>query len=399
MNELKIFSALGAVIFVLLLGAMWRGLFGQEDPQAMMAEQIAPVSASVADLDGRLATAQAQFDEQLATLQGAMDSKLADLQESMDGKLAGVQAALDTLSAQAAEGLAEDDLAALRTRLEELAMQSGELSAMVASLGSAPAETPPADPEPEVSQAAAPAPEPAADEGEPGLMPGQTALFDEGSVRVFISRLDPGSESLRASINGERKTLRAGIGRTVAAASGHCRITLDGVSGNGALVSALCGDDLPAAEGISAGETAMLNEGSLRVFASRVTEDAARLSANGTDLVLDAGDRATVMVGEESCRLTLAQVDRGHAQVGADCTDAVWQSDELVAGEAAILGDGAARVFVSFVQPDGAARIAVNGLALSTARGGETREMADNCDLTVADVGRSAAQFNFACYN
>ncbi len=379
---------------------MWRGLFGQDDPKAMMAEQIAPVTASVEALDGRLAEAQARFDGQLAEMQGDMEARLAAVQEAMDGKLAGLQGALDGLSDQAAGALAEEDLAGLRARVEELALQSGELSAMVAALGSgvAPSEAPAAT-EMASAPATAAAEEVEEEPGAPGLMPGQTALFDEGSVRVFVSRLDPGTDSLRASINGERKTLREGIGRTVAAANGHCRITLDGVSGNGALISALCGDELPAAEGISAGETAMLNDGSLRVFASRVTEDAARISANGNDLFLDAGDRATVMVGEESCRVTLAQVDRGHAQVGAECTDAVWHSEELLAGEAAILGDGAARVFVSFVQPDGSARIAVNGLSLSTARGGETTEMAENCDLTTQDVSRRAAQFSFACYN
>ncbi|MDD9717426.1 hypothetical protein PVW48_11760 [Dinoroseobacter sp. PD6] len=346
------------------------------------------MTEAVADLESRLNAVQSRLDGELVKVQDAMDSRLADL-----------QGAVDALVDQASGALAEEDLAALRIRLEELAMQSGDLSEMVAALGAA--SPPEKTLAPATEQASAPADEPAEEEapGAPGLMPGQTALFADGAVRVFVSRLDPGTNSLRASINGDRKTLREGIWRTVASGDGHCRITLEGLSRNGASISALCGDELPAAEGISPGETTILNDGSLRVFASRVTEDAARLSVNGENVFLAAGDRATVMAGAQSCRLTLAQVDRAHATVGAECTDAVWQSAELGAGEAAILGDGAARVFVSLVQPDGTARIAVNGLALSTAQSGQTTAMADNCDLTVSDVFRRAAQFSFACYN
>jgi hypothetical protein len=388
LEDKKIFAAFGAVIGILLVFAVGRGLSGGDDTAALLDARTAPLTEAVADLESRLNAVQSRLDGELVKVQDAMDSRLADL-----------QGAVDALVDQASGALAEEDLAALRIRLEELAMQSGDLSEMVAALGAA--SPPEKTLAPANEQASAPANEPAEEEapGAPGLMPGQTALFADGAVRVFVSRLDPGANSLRASINGDRKTLREGIWRTVASGDGHCRITLEGLSRNGASISALCGDELPAAEGISPGETTILNDGSLRVFASRVTEDAARLSVNGEKVVLAAGDRATVMAGAQSCRLTLAQVDRGHATVGAECTDAVWQSAELGAGEAAILGDGAARVFVSLVQPDGTARIAVNGLALSTAQSGQTTAMADNCDLTVGDVSRRAAQFSFACYN
>lgn len=399
MEDKKIFAGFGVVIALMFVFALFRGFGDASDVEDMMAGKVEPLNEAVEALDGRLAEAQASFDGQLADMQSAVDQQVAAMQQSMDDRLSELQGILNGLSETASEGLADDDLAAVQSRLDELAMQSGELSAMIAELGAG-GSIPDNAPEPPVARTEPAATAPTASEpGAPGLMPGETALFAEGSVRVFVSRLDAQTDSIRVSINGDRKTLREGIGRTLSAADGFCRVTLDGVSNNGALISAVCGDDLPPAEGISAGETAILNDGGLRVFASRITEDTGRLSVNGAQVDLDAGDRATIMTGDQSCRLTLEQVDRGHAQVSADCTDDVWVSDMISAGEAALLGDGAARVFVSFVMPDGSARIAVNGLSLSTARDGETTEMAENCDLTVADVSRQAAGFSFACYN
>lgn len=395
MEDKKVFAGFGVVIALLFVVALARGVFDPGDVEDMVAGKIAPVNDAVAALEGRLAESETAIDGRLAELQSGLDQQLSEVQQSMEGRLASLQTALEALSERAQAGLDEGDMEEVRARLEELAMQSGELSAIVAALGAGGELPMQAAPE----TAAVPIVPAAADPGEPGLMPGQTALFSDGNLRVFVSRLDAHTDSLRASVNGERKTLRQDVGRTVPVGDGHCRIMLDGVSDNGALISAVCGDDLPPAEGISAGETALLQDGALRVFASRITEDTARLSANGAEVTLDAGDRATLMIGERSCRLTLEQVDRGHAQVSAECTDDVWLSDMMTAGEAAMLGDGAARVFVSFVMPDGSARIAVNGLALSTVRDGDTAAMADNCDLTVEDVSRRAAGFSYACYN
>ncbi|ARE39407.1 Flagellar hook-length control protein FliK [Rhodovulum sp. P5] len=67
------------------------------------------------------------------------------------------------------------------------------------------------------------------------------------------------------------------------------------------------------------------------------------------------------------------------------------------AGETALLGDGAARVFVSRVAAD-AARVAVNGFDTTTLTVGETAAVGDGgCSVTLDAVGAGKASFSYAC--
>lgn len=152
--------------------------------------------------------------------------------------------------------------------------------------------------------------------------------------------------------------------------------------------------------GIGAGETAMLADGAVRVFVSRVMNDAARLSVNGALQTVAVGD--SVSAGD--CEVTLDAAGGGKAAVSARCggaTDAQPgetgdASGGLRPGETAILADGALRVFVSGVTGDGAARIAVNGVETATVQAGESVE-ADDCTVTVAAVGDGRVALDGTC--
>lgn len=380
MDEKKILAGIGVVVVGLFLIAVLRG--DPEKPvdvKAMIAQELAPVNDAVA---------------------------------ALDTKISGVQGALDTLSAQSSDAVARADLDSVQSSIDEVSQQSGALSAQLddlrqsveqvkseaqqAQVQAAPSAPAPAA-APEAAETTANPQASVADAGPDGLTPGQTAVFADGGLRVFVSMLDRDAGKARIMIDGKMKTFATGDARTVAAGGDYCRITLDGVSGSGAQLSGICGSDLPAPEGISAGNTAVFQDGALRVFASRINEDTARLSINGALMSLALGRSAPVMVGEEKCRVFVDALDRGHAQVSAACGEDVKVSDPVAPGSTAVLGDGAARVFLASVSEDGLARFAVNGLTLKAAKAGEQVQLEDNCSVTLEDVVEATVSFSYAC--
>lgn len=66
-------------------------------------------------------------------------------------------------------------------------------------------------------------------------------------------------------------------------------------------------------------------------------------------------------------------------------------------GETALLGEGAARVFVSRVDAGGA-RVAINGFDTATLAVGENAALAEGgCNVTLTAVGGGKAAFGYAC--
>jgi hypothetical protein len=226
---------------------------------------------------------------------------------------------------------------------------------------------------------------------------GQTALFADGALRVFVSRLLVDEGTARLAVNRENVTLAEGEARTLAVGDDFCRYTLEAVSAEGASLSALCGADLPAPEGLSAGNTAILADGAVRVFASRITEDAARVVANGDMVTLAVGRSAPVPAEDQNCRVAVDAIDRGHVMVSATCGDDVAVSDVAGPGSTVLLDEGKARVFVSKVTDAGEVRFAVNGLATVTAVSGDSVAAGEGCRVTVEDVVERKASFSYAC--
>lgn len=377
MDERKIYAGLVVLALVLVIFAAFTPRDTGPSVKDLIAQEVAPISDTVAALGDRVE---------------------------------GVESTLGEISEQVSAAATSDDLAALSAQVDDAVAQTAtlgdEISTLEQTLNDA-TEAMAAAPAPDTATTTAtsdPVETPAAKEseaeefvdGEPGFMPGQTALFDDGNLRLFISRLDPRAKAVRVSVQGQLKTLTVDQGRTFAVGADYCRVTVSGVSGNGAVMDAICGDDLPAAEGLGIGKTTILADGALRVFASRVTEDHARLSVNGELLTLGVGRSAPMAAGEENCRVYLDAVDRGHASVSALCGEDVPVSEVAGPGSTVLLNDGAVRVFVGSVRDD-AVRFSVNGQTLISGASGHSHDVGDNCAVVVEDVVDGKASFSHTC--
>jgi hypothetical protein len=154
------------------------------------------------------------------------------------------------------------------------------------------------------------------------------------------------------------------------------------------------------AEGYTAGQTAVLSDGALRAFVSRVDDaaGAVRLRVNGADLTLVAGASETLTGPNGECRITLDAIDRGHAALSGACGDALGEPDGAAPGTMVDLAEGL-RVFVSGVTDSGA-RIAVNGVQTKTIAVGEAIEVKvgdRSCSVSVETVDRGRVALGYVC--
>ncbi len=395
MKEKQVFGFLGGLAAFLILIALIlprdRGPDGPDVGELIaeeIAQEVAPLSEAVSGLS-----------ERVETMEGALGS----LSEQVDA--AQSTEALDALNTRVDEAVAQtgtlsQDIAAVKSALDET-------NAAVASVADAASAAPAAAaaPAPATEDTAAAAEETTSDdaaaaadtsEASGGFGPGQTALFADGGLRMFISRVDEAAGEVRVSVDRQMKAMAVGSARTFAVGDDFCRVTVAGISGNAAAFDALCGDDLPAPEGISVGNTAVLADGAIRVFASRVTEDGARLSINRELVSLDVGRSAPVETEGDSCRVFLVGVDRGHAQASVQCGDAVAVSEMVGPGATVVLNDGALRIFVSGISDD-AVRFAVNGQTLVSGASGDRADAGEGCSVTVEDIADGKASFSHSC--
>lgn len=263
-------------------------------------EGVSAVSETVQALDARLES---------------LSAKLGTLEERI-GETAGAGADATTSGLEMLDLRLIETGEELRNALSEMAAsQKASLEEALAGLSAQPAA--PAAPAASDSAAAAPEQEAAAPEG---LTSGKTAILADGAIRVFVSRVDDAASAARLSINGALAQLSQGHSVALRPDGEYCRVMLDGVDRGHALVSAACGDDLPAPEGVTPGAAAVLGDGAARVFLSSVSGDdtSARIAVNGLD-VLNVSAGETVPVGEAGCHVSVNQIDRGHVSFGYSC--------------------------------------------------------------------------------
>ncbi|MCR9085940.1 MAG: hypothetical protein NXH97_04250 [Rhodobacteraceae bacterium] len=260
-------------------------------------------------------------------------SAVAETVQALDARLESLSAKLGTLEERIGEtagagadattsGLDKLDLRLtetgeeLRNALSELAdSQKASLETALAGLSAQPA----APAAPAATETATPAADQEAAAPE-GLTSGKTAILADGAIRVFVSRVDDAARSARLSINGALAHLTEGHSVALRPDGDYCRVMLDGVDRGHARVSAACGDDLPAPEGITPGSATVLGDGAAHVFLSAVSADdtTARIAVNGVDLQsVDAG--GTVRVGDTRCHVNVDQIDRGHVSFSYGC--------------------------------------------------------------------------------
>jgi hypothetical protein len=161
-------------------------------------------------------------------------------------------------------------------------------------------------------------------------------------------------------------------------------------------------------ERIGIGQTAALADGGLRVFLSRINEadQSARIAINGqTTGIVVLGNALTA--GE--CSVTLTGIEGREAIFDAACgeeaaaaaTEAdsggAGDPDAIGIGQTVALGDGAVRVFLSGILPDGGgARVAINGQAIETLATGDSTAAGD-CTVTLSGIDGRRASFAAEC--
>lgn len=153
-------------------------------------------------------------------------------------------------------------------------------------------------------------------------------------------------------------------------------------------------------EGFGPGETAVLSDGALRVFVSRLDESAgtAHVRVAGTDLALAPGKPATVGGPNGECLVTLDALGGGKAALSGACGDALPEPAGAAPGTVVDLAEGL-RVFVSGATDD-AARIAINGVRTVTVPVGESVEATageQSCRVTVEGVDRGRVALGYTC--
>ncbi|TCO70295.1 hypothetical protein [Rhodovulum euryhalinum] len=169
---------------------------------------------------------QNKSGSQETALEGQV-ATLTDRISDLETALAEVTERADAQAAAIAEG------ATLGSRLAETVQGLGAMGDAAGQDAAAPAaETAAAAAEPEAAPAAA------SDAGTL-LAIGQTAVFGDGSVRVFLSRVDAEADAARIAVNGIATTTLA-VGESVEAGDG-CTVTLGGIEGNQASLGYTCG--------------------------------------------------------------------------------------------------------------------------------------------------------------
>ncbi len=395
MDDKKLFTGFGVVAAILLLVALFRSGSDSDYALAAMRDNMAGADKAIAAFGERLDGIESRIKEVAASADVSEDLNAlrAEIDDVASAASASLGARMEELEADLTDRFAsvEGKIGEMAETARNAAKAASEVAVDVSAEDSAAAEDTEA-----TENATAPETTEAAVENAPtdGLAAGQTLVAADGALRVFVSRVAGGEA--RLSVNGRTKTLGEGDAVTVPVADDHCRVTVDAASGEMAALSALCGDDMPAPEGVAVGKTAIFEDGALRSFVSRVDEDSARLAVNGDLVTLAVGRSVAAMAGDTLCRVSLDAVDRGHASLSAACGDALPVSDLVGPGDTALFGDGAARVFVVALDGD-AVRYAVNGQTVISGGSGDGMELDSGCKVTVEDVSDAGAVFSHGC--
>lgn len=289
----------GVLLSVAISGTLTDGKIERAMGKASETSEAA-MAAATDGFEARIAELEAALSETAAATAAQVDEKLAALQEDVAGQVAAVS--------DAAEAQARD------------------LAALVDQMAQAP--------EPVAAE-----PPQAMDENmrmSDALGVGQTAIFADGAVRVFVSAVDQDSGSARLSVNGETQSLSIGASAAVVLDSGECAVALADVTDAGAIIGSDCGAEtteatdaaaaeIPPApeEGHTPGTTVSLADGALRVFVSALAADgsSARLAVNGIDTVTVAsGTSIDVAAGEQTCTLTVTGVGNGMVGLEGSCS-------------------------------------------------------------------------------
>ncbi len=208
-------------------------------------------------------------------------------------------------------------------------------------------------------------------------------------------------QSLQSTVSDASKAQLTALTSGLAGLRGQIAEAPGAEAKGGAAEPAAAQADGAPVQGYGPGETALLSDGALRVFVSRIDAAAntASLRANGHDLELATGKSETITGGPAGdCKLTLDALDGSHVALSGVCGAALPPPDGTRPGTTVELAKGL-RVFVSAVS-DGGARIAVNGVQtvdVATGKSVEVKVGDQSCKVSVESVDRGRAALGYVC--
>lgn len=324
MSQTPFLYGAGGIVLGFISGIAIGGWTSESKISDALSAAMSPGQAAAEQSASEQSAALGALGERIAALEAAMPTPGAiaeDLSSALDERLAALQSGLSdqiSANAEAQTSALDEAISGLSAGLQ----QSAQTAAAAVVAEQTGADTSSAG---GVSMANA-------------LSVGETAVFAEGKVRAFVSRLDPDGGSARLMINGEQAVLGAGGKTRVSFDGKSCSVVVMGLNAGGVSLGADCdeakaepamaasggtGSQPPAPEeGFRAGQTAMLADGGLRVFVSGLAADgsAARLAVNGLGTeVVASGDSIEVAGDGTTCTLTVTGVGNGMVGLEGNC--------------------------------------------------------------------------------
>ncbi|BBU57285.1 hypothetical protein KU6B_35500 [Mameliella alba] len=323
MSNTSLLLGAGGLVIGVLAGVAFSGSDSPADLRKVIDDTVVPAQEAAEK-------AAKAHGEQLAALQkrlDALETGLAENAPDMSALTAGLSkemtTKLDDLRTKLGDDIAKTSAAqaeTIKTSLADLSKGIEETTRVAAAAAAAPADAGPDAtevPEPDSGMASADA-----------LSVGDTALFADGAVRAFVSRIDPAGGSVRLSVNGSLVTLGAGGSTPVSMDGRDCSVTVASMSDRGVTLGSDCGVIPPAVtvaapdNGVLPGHTVSLADGALRVFVSSVDSEGqeARIAVNGVQTQRVAADSSLgVDVGDQSCTLRVTGIGEGMIGFDASC--------------------------------------------------------------------------------
>lgn len=336
-NKHVVFGA-GGVIIGLLAGVAVGGAVSESRMAEAIGQSLTPAQEASAEAATSTQEALARLEERLGTLEQAVNDSKVDPDaltegvrastEGMSAKLDEMQTALSTKISDTAKSQTE----AMKTALADISSgieESARIAASaVASAGGGGGSGSGEDASSEAMSASETA------ELSEAMGVGQTAIFADGALRVFVSRLDAQSGSARLSINGEPSMLGAGGTTEASVGEQTCAVSVMALTDEGVTLGSDCkgaaqeeAEQQAAASeapenGIKPGNVVSLADGAVRVFLSSVDDEngMARIAVNGVSTQSVAvGDSVDVTSGDQNCTVTVTGIGQGQAAFEATC--------------------------------------------------------------------------------
>ncbi|WP_425072672.1 hypothetical protein [Sagittula sp. S175] len=366
MDNKAVLYGVGGVLIGLLGGVAVGGATSANKMQRALDRALAPAQEAQASASSGTQEALTAIQERLAALEAAVGEAKVDPAALAGEVSAGVGSQTEGLAAKL-----DEMQSTLGGRIDEAAKaQSEAVKAALADMSAGMADSA------RIAAAAVVAAEGdgggtevAGKEISAALGVGETAVFADGALRVFVSRLDTQGGSARLMVNGE--TASAGIGGTVATEldGQACAVSVMTLSDEGVTLGSDCG----AADAAS-GEGAAVQE--------------------------DAGSDEAATAQEDTGSDEGSEGQTAAAPASQPASDEAM-TNSAKAGNTLRFADGALRAYVVAVDEDAqTARVAVNGVRQTRMAVGESIEVPSGeqtCTLTLQGLRDGAAGFDGAC--